>query len=211
MDRQKEEAPHARAPGLKTAPDDARADPIDATVRLFWEKGFNNSSLCEIEAATGMTLARIRELYGGRSALLQRALQRYGELIERELLTPLERSNRGLDALHRFFHSLHAWVTNAGRRGCLLINMMAETDCTSPVVCDQARDASRRLERAFHAALTRAQRNGDLTRGPVEQRAQILVGLVLGLNIAARGGATDRELERMFESVRMQLRLWRVS
>ena len=211
MDRQESEGPQAAAPGPESVLDGASGDPIDATVRLFWEKGLNNNSLREIETATGMSADQIQASYGGRNALLQKALQRYGELIESELLNPLEHSSRGLEALLRFFQALHEWVTHAGRRGCLLINMMAETDCKNLLVCSQARDASRRLEQAFRAALARAQDNGDLTRASVEQRARILVGMVFGLNIAARGGATDRELASMFESVQMQLRLWRVT
>jgi len=209
MDRQEEEI----ATVLSTSPmrgfEDA--DPVGVTVSLVWEKGYSETTVREIEAATGLDSAEIQTRYGGSRQLLERALERYGEMIERQLLGPLECAESGLPALQQFFCALQDWVTRTGRRGCMLINMLAETGSQSEPICSHARKAGSRLEAAFRFALEKADANGELTKGSVEQRARVLVGLVFGLNIAARGGATDGELQRMFDSVRMQLRLWRVS
>ena len=42
-----------------------------------------------------------------------------------------------------------------------------------------------------------------------DARADLLVALILGLNIAARGGASSAELERMLAAVHHQLADWR--
>lgn len=65
-----------------------------------------------------------------------------------------------------------------------------------------------RLRAALYGSLQRAAYAGEISSDGLEDRASLLMAAVMGLNIAARGGATDRELKCMLSGVCVQLRNW---
>jgi hypothetical protein len=59
--------------------------------------------------------------------------------------------------------------------------------------------------------LARAARKGETIDGALEERADLLVALVLGLNIAAHGGASEADLARLLKAVRVQVHSWHIA
>ncbi|MCA1778707.1 MAG: TetR/AcrR family transcriptional regulator [Xanthomonadaceae bacterium] len=191
--------------------DDQIQTAVDAVVLRFWKHGFRTSSMRDIEVATGMSISRLYSHFGSKEELLNTALQRYGQMIEEELIKPVENAGGGLAVVEEFFRKLKRWVSEDGRRGCMLINMMAENGGDTCNIGKHSEDVSKRVFSSFRSALVRAERAGEITAGSPDDRACLLMGLVLGLNIAARGGAGDSELVGMFNAVQSQLRLWRIN
>lgn len=138
-------------------------------------------------------------------------LDRYEVLTTEALLKPLEESKDGIAALERFFASLKNWVTHGGRRGCMLINMMAEDGGHSPAITARTASYRKRVTSALHRGLRRASENGELTAGNLDARTMVLFGLALGLNIAARGCASRNELDQLAAAIRVQLDSWRTT
>ena len=183
---------------------------LEAALELFWKEGYRTTTTRDLENALGLSQSSIYNAFGSKQDLLEAALDRYEEMTNREMLCPLEQSNEGLEALEHFFVALGRWVTHDGRRGCMLINMMAEDGGTTDKVTLRARAYRDRVRDALREALARAARMGETTEEGLDGRADLLLGLVLGLNIAARGGAGEPELERLLGAVRIQIRSWRL-
>ena len=91
----------------------------------------------------------------------------------------------------------------------MLINMMAEDGGLDDGVTQRTRAYRDRVRSAFREALRRAALAGEIEDAGVDERADLLMGLVLGLNIAARGGVPAPELTRLLDAARMQLQSWR--
>lgn len=191
-----------------------RFDPdcaLDAALELFWRNGYRSTTTRDLEAKLGLSQSSLYNAFGSKQNLLSAALDRYEHRIDEELLQPLETSAGGLDAIDAFFVSLAHWVTHEGRRGCMLINLMAEDGGGSEAIVARTRGYRKRVRRAFRNAVARAARAGETTGDAIDARADLLMGMVLGINIAARGGAPASELRRFLGGVRNEIARWRAS
>lgn len=183
---------------------------LDAALELFWKHGYRTTPTRELETALGLSQSSIYNTFGSKQNLLEAALDRYEALTDRELLQPLERAKTGLAAVDTFFVNLCHWVTHEGRRGCMLINMMAEDGGETDAITRRTRIYRMRVRDALCKSVARARSEGETRDIDPGDCANLLLGLVLGFNIAARGGASDVELATLLDAVRAQIRGWRV-
>ena len=181
---------------------------LDAALELFWKNGYRVTTTRELEDSLGLNASSIYNAFGSKEDLLIAAMERYERRITSDLLEPLETSEEGLEAIDAFFRVLGHWVTHDGRRGCMLVNMMAEDGCETEPIAKRVRLYRARLRQALRGALERAARAGEISRTAVEARTDLLVCQVFGLNIAARGGARPPELRRLVASVRNLIHDW---
>lgn len=187
----------------------AKDDALDVALELFWQNGYRATTTRDLEAALGLGQSSLYNAFGSKQALLAAALDRYETRISRDVLAPLESGNEGLGAIDSFFAALGRWVTREGRRGCMLINMMAEDGGATDEIARRTRGYRRRVRRSFVLAIERAVERGEVMDGDAAERADLLLGVVLGLNIAARGGASTAELQRLIAGARAQVARWR--
>lgn len=184
---------------------------LDAAMELFWKKGYRTTTTRELEASLGLRQSSIYNAFGSKHDLLEATLDRYENLTTEELVKPLEASSEGLLAIENFFSALSHWVTHDGRQGCMLINMMAEDGGATDDVTRRTRAYRRRVRDALRDALARALDQAETTEADLDGRADLLLGLVLGFNVAARGGASRAELDRLLDAVTGQLESWRLA
>lgn len=196
-----------RSPGRPRSFETGRV--LDAALELFWKRGYRATTTRELEAGLGLCQSSLYNAFGSKQDLLDKTLDRYELLTEKALLQPLERSSRGLRAIEAFFSALGHWVTHDGRQGCLLINLMAEEGGVTADVRERSRAYRRRVRDALRDALARAASQGETIGTDPNRSADLLLGLVLGFNVAARGGASPSELGRLLDAVRGLLRSWR--
>jgi len=183
---------------------------LEQALELIWKQGYRATTTRDLEAALGLSQSSIYNAFGSKQDLLDAVLDRYETLTEQELVRPLEESPEGLASIDEFFVALGRWVTHEGRRGCMLINMMAEDGGETTAVTKRTRAYRARVRSALRDGLLRAAALGETQKAAVEDRADLLVGLVLGLNIAARGGVSEAELRGLLEAARAQIQSWRV-
>ena len=177
---------------------------VDAALELFWHKGYRGTSTRDLEARLGIGQSSIYNAFGSKLRLLEAALDRYERQISDTLVTPLERSLDGIAAIDDFFAALATWITTDGRRGCMILNLMAEST-DEPEIGERTRTYRRRLQDAFRGAL---QNEPGIDPTSVDLRVDLLMTAVLGLNIAAREGAGPNELQHSVEAVRHVLHDW---
>lgn len=183
---------------------------LDAALELFWSEGYRSTSTRALEAQLGVNQSSLYHAFGSKAGLLTAALDRYEHRIDTALVAPLEGSALGLKAVERFFTDLHRWITHDGKRGCLVINLMAEDGGEDAVLTRRTRRYRRRVRTALEQALERAASLGEIGTDGLTQRAELLFGMVLGLNIAVRGGASRAEVAGMLSGVQQQIEAWRL-
>lgn len=176
---------------------------LDRALELFWRNGYRATTTRELEQHLGLNQSSIYNAFGSKHDLLLAALTSYEERITSELLVPLEAAENGLDGIDQFFDSLTQWVTHDGKRGCMIINLMAEDAGENEEITKRTRAYRERVRSALEKALTRS----DTSDAP--SKADLLYGMVLGLNIAARGGGLTAEMERLVASAHTVIASWR--
>lgn len=184
---------------------------LDAALELFWRDGYTATSTRDLEGALGVNQSSLYHAFGSKARLLTAALDRYEGLIDRELVAPLETREDGLDAITDFLEALRDWITHDGRQGCMVINMMAEDGGNDTLITQRTQRYRQRVRAAIHQALRRAAAHGEIATEGLSERTELLFGIVLGLNIAVRGGADSAEIDRLMRGVHRQLEEWRTA
>lgn len=176
---------------------------LDQAVQLFWQRGYDGTSLADLEAHLGLGRQSLYNTFGDKQALFLKALDRYRRDAGEAALARLNAPDAGLDAVRAFFRwSVDTLTAPGPRRGCLVANTILERGSEDPdamLRCNQSRDA---LERAFRRALARAKAQGAVASDlDVEATATLLVSQNYGLIVLAKTGALARELHASMEAL----------
>jgi TetR/AcrR family transcriptional repressor of nem operon len=174
---------------------------LDQAVELFWERGYEGTSLADLESHLGLGRQSLYNSFGDKHGLFLKVLERYHRAVLTGQSASLDVPGAGLDALRAFFHARVESLTSAEpRRACLVANTILERgshDAEALLRCNQARTG---LERAFRRVLAQAKSRGELADSiDVEGAATLLVSQNYGLCVLANTGATARELHAAVE------------
>lgn len=101
-------------------------DAVRSARAVFWERGYEEASLPELERATGLSRSSIYHAFGNKRGLFDAAVASYLREIIRPRLQPLEAANVAPDALTNYFTGLREALSQAdslqSHSGCLLLN-----------------------------------------------------------------------------------------
>jgi TetR/AcrR family transcriptional regulator, transcriptional repressor for nem operon len=133
-----------------------------AMMDLFWTKGFEATSLQDLERATGLNRSSLYNAFGDKRAMFLAALEAYAERVMQPTFTPLSDT----DACQAIAAMLELRVLRMEDpkkpSGCLFTNSLAECGGKGDTV---ARSLSLRVsscEERLHEAIRRGQRHGSI-------------------------------------------------
>ncbi len=181
---------------------------LDQAVQLFLERGYDGTSLADLEAHLGLGRQSLYNTFGDKQALFLKALDRYRRDAVQAAVAMLNAPDAGLHAIRAFFQGSVESLTAPGPRcGCLVANTILERGSEDPdalLRCNHARDV---LERSFRRALARAKSDGDLASDlDIDAAATMLVIQNYGLIVLAKTGATAGELHAAVEVLLKELK-----
>ena len=163
------------------------ADVLDRAVQVFWSRGFEGTSIADLEEATGLGRQSLYNAFGDKRHLFLAALEHYRRQGESQRGSI---AGRGLGAVETFFSSSIDFLTEGGeRRGCFLTKARMEDSGTAgvPAVCTSNEESIRAL---FTRRLEEAREDGELRTGvSPEVAGRMLATWAHGLSAAAAAGA----------------------
>lgn len=155
---------------------------------LFWERGYQSTSIGDLEDRTGLDRSSLYHAFGSKQAMFEEALRRYVDEFEDRLGTA-RRAGGGLDGVAGVFaettRAFRSDPTGNARR-CLMVNTVAELGSHDPVSSRLEAEYRDRLRQAFAAALRQAAERGQLEPDQIQPRGNLLASLVMGLFLTAR-------------------------
>ncbi len=166
-------------------------DVVDRSMREFWGRGYRDTSVDDLVAATGLQPGSLYNAFpGGKRSLFLKALDRYSRLVVPAKLGALESPDAGLAELRAYFDGLvEDLLTPEGRMGCLMVNSTIELAAEDSEVGAIVRGHMQRLERNAETALRNAQRDGEIPEQIVPRtKATQLMATGMGLMVV---GKTD--------------------
>jgi len=165
-----------------------REDVVEAAKDAFWESGYEGTPLSDLEQRTGLNRSSLYLAFGSKRELFDEALDLYSEDVPDRLLTPLE-ADPGRAAILAFFEGVKAVILDEQgrrRRGCLLVNTIAELATLDEDAARRGADLRDRLQRAFLRALQREAWPDGVDDASIARRARMLTASTLGVWICAR-------------------------
>lgn len=167
---------------------------LQAALELFWERGYEATSVADLVAHLGVGRASLYATFGGKHELYLRALDRYGELTDPTLLTGLSQPGPVLPAVRALVERFACEAGGeGGRRGCFVVNAAVELAPHDPAATRRVQASWDYLEAALTSALLRAQAQGELSEGKDPRAlARCLLVLMQGLRVMGKA-ATEPE------------------
>ena len=174
--------------------DEALAKILD----VFWAKGFEGTSMSDLETATGLRKGSLYAAFGDKRAMYLKALALYGRTTIDEAVRVLT----GIDAPERrigkFLQSaIDAVAVENDRRGCFLCNASIDQAALDPETQRSVNGNLERLRRVLEKALSELSAIDNNRR---RAAAQHLLSVYFGLHVLAKAGQPVRMLKAARES-----------
>ncbi|MCY1125819.1 TetR/AcrR family transcriptional regulator [Frigidibacter sp. RF13] len=159
-----------------------------ALMNIFWARGFDATSMQDIEVATGLKKQSLYRLFGDKHSMYLAALRTYEDCVVAEAERILGQTPGPARAR---FAALLDWVirsaSDAGdMRGCFLANASAEASAADPETAEVLAEMSGRMAAAFDGALSADARYRD-DAGLRRARMRHLLAAYVGLRILVKG------------------------
>ncbi len=158
----------------------------EALMNVFWDKGYEATSMQDLVAATGLLKGSLYGAFGDKRALYMIALNHYDRTRIQAGVDMLAGQGTGQEKVKQLFDSVIESV-KAGvfAGGCLLCNASVEMAPVDKAVESSVKRTLRRLQTAVHNAIEPGIDN-PAEVGPL---ASFIICTYLGSRVLARSGA----------------------
>jgi AcrR family transcriptional regulator len=180
----------------------AEDDALEAAMRVFWEKGYEGSTLADLTEAMGINRSSMYATFGDKEALFRLAFARYVEgpaAYAREALKqPTARAV--VEALLR--GALELLTDPSHPRGCLSVQGALACGSHAEAMKKAMIEWRRQGESEIQKRLQRARREGDLAKDVDPGDLARYISMVLtGLAVQAANRSTKAEMTRVVDTV----------
>lgn len=166
-----------------------RADAVRAARGVFWDRGYEATSIPDLEQATGLKRSSLYHAFESKKGLFDEVVENYLAESVRPLLARITSEEAKPDALNDYFATLASSISSTDRHpGCLLIAAANAPVGTDPVVSAAISGYYDELFAAFRAGLGRARPH--LTEAETGSQARTLVALTISALALARTNKT---------------------
>lgn len=163
----------------------------------FRAKGYEATSVEDLEKATGLRRASLYGAFQDKHSLYLAALRRYDSTRAVRMLQTLDAEKTGRGAVEKLFDLVIAQCAE-DPSGCLIANAAMERGTTDAGAARCIADNRRRIEGALHAAILRGRADGSLKgRSDPAALARYLFSAVLGLRALAKSGCSRAQLRQV--------------
>jgi TetR/AcrR family transcriptional repressor of nem operon len=159
---------------------------LDAARDVFWQKGFQGTSLDDITAATGLAKPSLYAAFGDKNALFLKVLDRYHARIVANAERILNEGPSARDAIERWLKGFVPFCSGIkGSRGCLSVNTAADGASDQKEVRNSIARFNRKLEELLRNRL-RADRAQFSDAFDPDPAAHTIMAVYLGLMVLAK-------------------------
>lgn len=161
---------------------------LDRAMELFWERGFEATSMALLTERLGIGRASLYATFGDKHQLYLAALRRYLQTRDPDPLELLSRPGPVVPAVRALVEAyVQESLTDERRRGCLVVNSATELLPHDQPVTQLVESSWQSLETALSSALIRARAQQELPpdRDP-RALARFLLVFLQGVRVLGR-------------------------
>ena len=132
-------------------------------MRVFWEKGYEGTSIQDLEDATGLRRTSIYNTFGNKRALFERVMACYKESVMATLFTDMDSAPDIREGVRRLLNGalkIHFDEVNPG--GCLVVLSVLEGGQHDAQSRASMQQTIHDLKHTLQLRLTRAKKAGEL-------------------------------------------------
>ncbi|MCM6774334.1 TetR/AcrR family transcriptional regulator [Nocardia sp. CDC159] len=170
-------------------------------MEVFWEHGFEGTSMSDLTAAMGINSPSLYAAFGSKEQLFREAVRLYGGThggYTARALREEPTARRSIEAMLR--DNAVAYVEETTPRGCMVVLAGSTYTTRNTAVRDFLVDMRTQTKRDIRARLDRGVVEGDLPPDTdTADLAEFYATVLFGLSIQARDGADLPQLQRSID------------
>ncbi|GAB3909358.1 TetR/AcrR family transcriptional regulator [Microbispora bryophytorum] len=162
---------------------------LERALDLFWRRGFEATSMADLVEHLGIGRASLYATFGGKHDLYVKALERYAQTRDPNLVELLSQPGPALPAVRTLVERYtEESIRDRDRRGCMIVNAATELLPDDEPVARLVEASWTGLETALTSALIRARAQGEIS---AESDPRVLARFVLvflqGVRVMGKG------------------------
>lgn len=159
---------------------------IESLMNVFWEKGYQATSMQDLVAASGLLKGSLYGAFGDKHAMYLAALKHYDRTHMQAGIDMLHGDGSARQKITRLFDSvIESTKRGLFAGGCLLCNASLEMAAIDREVKNEVKTTIRRLKVAIMEAL----KSGMVNEEQAASLAAFIVSAYFGSRVLAKGGA----------------------
>ena len=171
-------------------------DALSKIMDVFWAKGFEGSSMSDLEAATGLRKGSLYAAFGDKRSMYLKALALYDKTAIDAGVEVLSGAGPAEQRISTFLQlAIDAVTILKDRRGCFLCNASVDQAIFDPATEQAVKSSLKRLARALEHALSALDAGGAGGRKR-QAEAHHLLSVYFGLRVLAKGGYSESALRQ---------------
>jgi AcrR family transcriptional regulator len=177
-------------------PEFDRAAALDQALELFWERGYEATSISDLTTVMGIAAPSLYAAFGSKRDLFDEVLQLYVDKHRGFMAKAIQEEPTLREGMSRLLSEAAVAYTRPGRaQGCLLIS--AAVNCTSPEVQHALRALRNKSVKQLERVIAAAIESNELPRSADSRTLAVFTGVVMqGMAQQARDGATRHQLQK---------------
>lgn len=170
---------------------------LDIAMKVFWDKGFDGTSMSDLVSETGMAKPGLYACFGDKESLYKKSLSHYYNNLGSPLIDELRNSTDPLKvSVRRFLKTVaHSMLDNSHPSGCFVVNSLVQGASQHPAMEKIGREFDQNRRNTFIELFNKAQKKGEL---PPDANAKALAEFFsaqsLALGVLGRTNATKETL-----------------
>jgi len=170
---------------------------LDVAMRLFWERGYEGTSMADLSQAMGIYPSSIYAAFGDKQALFSLAAKRYADVPAQYMVKALEQPTLRGFILAAFDNTVEFLGSKEHPSSCFTLTGAISCGVDVEPAKVLMREMRLQNEAAIKARLLKARRAGEFPKEEnVDDYTRYLSSLLSGLAIQAANGSTRAELKR---------------
>ena len=171
-------------------------DILQKATNLFWEKGYNNTSIQDLVNHLGINRGSLYDTFGGKRALFDKAFNKYLSTNYNGLIAFFEAQDSIKNGFEKFYEiPLNAAICDKGVRGCFAVNTITEMLPEDKIMQGVLLKNKEIIERAFYDFLKKGVENGEIDKTKdLNKITAFLYSFLNGLLVTAKINFDKKEL-----------------
>lgn len=173
---------------------------LDVAMRLFWERGYEGTSMADLSQAMGIHPSSIYAAFGDKQELFALAAKRYADVPAQYMVRALEQPTFQGFILAAFENTVEFLGSKEHPSSCFTLTGAISCGTDTEPAKFLMREMRLQNESAIKDRLLRARKAGEFPKGEnIDDYTRYLSSLLSGLAIQAANGSTRAELKRTAE------------
>jgi AcrR family transcriptional regulator len=170
---------------------------LEAAMLLFWERGYEGTSMADLTQAMGLNPSSIYAAFGDKHALFQLAVKRYMEMRAQYAGKALEEPTLEKVVRALFDNTVEFLTTPGHPPTCMTLAGAVGCSLDASPARDLMKEIRKQNQVALRQRLLKARKRGELSKDiDVDDYTRYLSTIIAGLSIQAANGSTKAELNR---------------